>query len=89
MPPKFIRPFLWFNDFRKIDLQGDKNRIILNLLNFGTKRTTDWLFTYYPKAEIKKAVINYGAKGELSPKSLNYWELVLNINPKKLVRSRL
>jgi len=89
MPPKFIRPFFWFNDFKKIDLQRDKNRIILNLLNFGTKRTTDWLFAYYPKSEIKKTIINYGARGGLNPKSLNYWRLVLNIDPQKLVRSRL
>jgi hypothetical protein len=89
MPPKFIQPFFWSNDFKKIDLKRDKNRIILNLLNFGTKRATDWLFSYYPKSEIKKTVINHGAKGELSPKSLNYWQLILNIDSKKLIRSRL
>ena len=89
MLPKFIQPFLWFNDFKKIDPQRDKNRIALNLLNFGTKQATDWLFVYYSKSEIKKIIINYGAKGELSPKSLNYWMLVLNIDPKKIVKSRL
>jgi hypothetical protein len=89
MLPKFVQPFIWFNDLKKIDLQKDKNRIILNVLNFGTKKATDWLFSYYTKSEIKKVIINYGAKGELSPKSLNYWELVLHINPKKLIRSRL
>ena len=88
MPPKFIKPFLWSNDFKKIDLQKDKQRIILNILNIGTKKATDWLFDCYPKSEIKKIIINHGAKGELNKKSLNYWILILNINQKKLVKSR-
>ena len=89
MPPKLIQQFLWFSDLKKIDLQRDKKRIILNLLNLGSKKATDWLFDFYPKAEIKTTLINYGAKGELSAKSLNYWNLVLNIDPKKLIKSRL
>jgi hypothetical protein len=89
MLPKFIKAFLWSSDLEKIDLQKDKKRIILNLLNLGSKRATDWLFNFYPKVEIKKTLIDYGAKGELSEKSLNYWSLVLNINQKELVKSRL
>jgi hypothetical protein len=88
MLPKFIKPFLWYHDFKKIDLQKDKQRIILNILNIGTKKATDWLFDFYPKSEIKKIVINYGSKGELSKKSLNYWVLFLNIDSKKLIKSR-
>lgn len=88
MPPKIIQPFLWYSDLKKIDLNKDKTRIILNVLNIGTKPATDWLFGFYGRAEIKKAVINYGAKGELSPKSLNYWALLLNINRDKIITSR-
>ncbi len=85
MLPKFIKVFLWFNDFEKLDAQRDKQRIILNI---GSKKATDWLFDYYPKEEIKKVIINSGAKGELSDKSLNYWTLFLNIDQKKIVKSR-
>jgi len=88
MPPKFISPFLWFNDLKKIDLERDKNRIILNVLNLGDKKATDWLFDFYSKKEIKKTLVDYGAKGELSDKSLNYWTLVLKINRQKLALSR-
>lgn len=88
MPPKVIQSLLWFSDIKKIDLQKDKTRIIMNILNIGSKLATDWLFDFYPKAVIKNTVINYGAKGELSAKSLNYWTLVLNINQTKLVKSR-
>ncbi len=88
MPPKFIKKYFWFNDFSKLDLKKDRVRIILNLLNFGDKKATDWLFDFYPKSSIKKAVINYGAKGELNDKSLHYWSLILNINERELTRSR-
>jgi len=88
MCPKIIQPYLWSSDLKKIDLQEDKTRIILNVLNIGSKEATDWLFEYYPKSEIKKTFINYGAKGELNPKSLNYWTIILKIDPKKLIKKR-
>lgn len=88
MLPKFIKSFLWSADFKKIDAQKDKNRIILNLLNVGNKRATDWLFFYYPKNEIKKIFINQAAKGELNKKSLNYWSLVLKVKPSVLIKTR-
>jgi len=88
MPPKVIRPFLWFNDLKKIDLQRDRVRIILNVLNFGTKAATDWLFDFYPLAEIKKVIRSRNASAELSAKSLNYWTLILNINSRPLTKSR-
>lgn len=89
MPPKFIQPYLWSSNIKEIDLRADKRRIILNVLNLGTKRATDWLFAFYSRPEIKSLVISQGAKGELSDKSLNYWSLILDINLKRLVRSRL
>ncbi len=89
MLPKIIQPFLWFSDLKKIDLKKDKTRIILNVLNIGTKPATDWLFDFYGRPEIKKTVISYGAKGELSPKSLNYWALLLKVDRNKITASRL
>ncbi len=86
--PKFIKPFLWSYDFSKLDLRKDKQRIILNILNLGTKEATDWLFSYYSKPEIKNVIINHGAKGELSDKSLNYWTLILKIDKRKLIKKR-
>jgi hypothetical protein len=44
MIPEFVRPFLWSYRIDKIDLNRDKRRIILNILNLGTKPATDWLF---------------------------------------------
>jgi hypothetical protein len=89
MIPEVIKPFLWSNDLEKVDLQRDKSRIILNVLNLGTKAATDWLFGFYSRSEIVKTVLECGAKGELNEKSLNYWTLILDIDPKKLIKTRL
>jgi hypothetical protein len=88
MIPKFVAPVLWSYDLKNINPRTDKKRIILNVLNYGSQAATDWLFKYYQKKDIKDCVVNFGAKGELSPKSLNYWTIILKINPKKLVKAR-
>jgi hypothetical protein len=88
MCPKFIEPYLWFSDTKTIDLKKDYIRIILNVLNIGDKKATDWLFKQYSKTRIKQVILSYGAKGELSDKSLNYWTLLLNINKKDLIKTR-
>jgi hypothetical protein len=88
MCPKVIEPYLWFSDIKKIDLEKDYIRIILNVLNIGDKKATDWLFKQYSKTKIKQVILSYGAKGELSDKSLNYWTLLLNINKKDLIKTR-
>lgn len=88
MIPEFVRPFLWSYDTNELDLERDKRRIILNVLNLGTKQATDWLFLNYPRSEIRKIIKNFAAVGELSPKSLNYWILIFDIKEGELRRSR-
>jgi len=88
MIPRIIRPFLWFNDLKKMDVDKDKDRIILNVLEYGNPKSTKWIFKKYKKEDIVNAIIKYGAKGQLSPKSLNYWKIMLDIDPKELNPSR-
>lgn len=88
MLPESVKSVLWSYDLKKIKPQTDKKRIILNVLNYGSQAATNWLFDFYSKDDIKNCVTSFGAKGELSPKSLNYWLLVLEIDPKKILRSR-
>jgi len=85
--PKNVQKFLWSADLAKLDLDKSKTRIILNVLNLGDWAATGWLFSQYSRPDIIDAVINYGAK-ELSPKSLNYWRLLLNIREKDLIVTR-
>jgi len=88
MLPKFIKNCLWFSDTSKMNLKEDYRRIILNVLNIGSKEATDWLLKQYPKEVIKKVITERGALGELNKKSLNYWTLMFKIDKKDLIKSR-
>jgi hypothetical protein len=76
--PNYIKSFLWSYDFTKIDLEKDKKRIITNILNYGTKEATDWLFSVYNKDSIKET-IEKPFSGEWNKKSLYFWSFVFNI----------
>lgn len=76
--PKFVRPFLWSYDISQVDSDKEKKRIITNILNFGTKEATDWLFSKFEKEDICKALEN-PFPGEWNKKSINFWSIVLNI----------
>jgi len=87
--PQFIKPFLWSYDTADLDITKDKKRIITNILNFGTKRATDWLFNTYSNNDIKTSLLDQ-YRGEWNRKSLNYWSLILgvdisNINTKRII----
>lgn len=77
-----FRPFLWSYNVSEIDLKKNKNRIITNILNLGSKEATDLLFQVYSAKEIKQAVIN-PLPGEWNDKSLNYWSIIFDMEPKK------
>jgi len=83
--PSFIKPFLWSYDFSKIDLEKDKKRIITNVLNYGTKKATDWLFYVYNQDDIKETIEN-PFSGEWNKKSLHFWSFVFNIKAGGILR---
>jgi len=81
MIPQFVQPFLWSYDVNKLDILRDKKRIITNVLNFGTSQATDWIFKTYTKEDIKSCLTN-PLPGEWNKKSLVFWSLLLDIEPK-------
>lgn len=78
MIPEFLQPFLWSYDIQKLDLQRDKKRIITNILNFGTKKATDWLFETYSKEEIL-GCLQHPLQGEWNKKSLLFWSFLFDV----------
>ena len=83
--PQSMRPFLWSYDMSKLDMTKDKKRIITNILNFGTKGATDWLFSAFDKKDIEEAVEN-PLPGEWSKKSLHFWSFILGVKAGSLER---
>jgi len=83
--PDFIRPFLWSYDVSKMNTKDNKERIVLNVLNYGSRGATDWLFSVYDKNEIKNVIEN-SLLGDWDKKSLNFWSFIYDIKPKKRAR---
>src|SRR3989338_10658568 len=79
--PLLFKPFLWSYDTDKIDLKRDKRRIIINVLNLGTKEAVRELFKIYSKKGIVELFTN-SMRGEWNKKSLNFWSLIFNVVPK-------
>ena len=88
MLTKILQPIFWYTDNQKLDQKQDKERIILQILNYGNRHAMAWLFKHYPRSTIKKVLLERGV-GELDQKSLNYWCLIFGINKTKLKRNRL
>lgn len=78
--PKSVEQTLWSYDTNKINLDLHKKLIIAQVLNFGTKEATDWLFQTYNLAEIQK-ISQTIPRGQWDRKSLALWSLSLGINP--------
>ena len=80
--PDFVRVFLWSYDVSKIDIQEDKNIIIKNILDFGTKEASDWLCKTYIQEEIKEVIKN-SVRSSWSKKSINFWSLIYGVESKE------
>lgn len=78
--PKSVQNVLWSYNLDKIDLNDHKKIIITQVLNFGTKEATDWLFTTYNGNEIRD-IANQIPTGQWDRKSLTLWSLYLGIKP--------
>lgn len=78
--PKSVKSILWSYDTNKIDLNLHKKLIVAQVLNYGTKESTDWLFKTYGKDEIRKVAVQIPI-GQWNKKSLALWSLYLNIKP--------
>lgn len=80
MIPDSLKPYFWSYDTKYLDLKKHKKLIISQLLNFGSKQATDWLFSTYSKDEIKQTAAEIPSD-QWDKKSLRFWSLILNIHP--------
>lgn len=80
MLPCSVRAVLWSYDIKKIDPEIHAKLIISQVLNYGTRAATDWLFRFYGKDEVKR-IASRIPRGQWDKKSLVFWSLVLEINP--------
>lgn len=76
--PPFLAPFFWSYDIASLDMEKDKKRIITNILNYGTKEATDWLFRNFERKDLEQAITT-PLPGEWNKKSLNFWSLIFGV----------
>ena len=82
MIPDFLRPYLWSYNIHALDLKEDKKTIIFQILNCGSQKATDWLFSIYNRQEIAEAA-NTFPQTQWNKKSLRLWSIVLGIHPRE------
>jgi len=77
--PKEFKHLMWSYNFSKIDLDKNKERIIINTINYGQWKHWQWLSSYYGKQQLKK-IIQETPKSEFrNTRALNLISLILGI----------
>ncbi len=80
--PGFLKKYFWDVDFKSIDLQKSDQYIIARLIDRGDDKAIRWLFVNYSKDIIKEVVTT---RRGFSPKTVNFWTIVLGIDKRKVV----
>lgn len=79
--PSAVIATLWSYDPAELDVVKHKQLIIGAVLNYGTKAATDWLFSQYGRAEVKRIAARI-PEGAWDKRSLGLWSVVLGIRPR-------
>jgi len=82
--PKDFKYLLWSYKFSLIDPEEDKERIIVNTINYGQWNHWKWLVKYYGKRRLKKIIENLPAS-EFRKEALRLISLLLGIKKMKYV----
>lgn len=80
--PQNFKTVLWSYDFPKINPETDKERIIINAINYGDWRHWQWLFRHYTPKELKRTVGNIPIS-EFRERALKLVGLLLKIKKMK------
>ena len=80
--PKFLRQYFWDVDFDELDGQKYSLYVVKRLIDKGNQRAIKWLLENYPKELIKQILVTQRG---LSPKTANFWALVLGVDKRKVV----
>lgn|SRR3989338_2251939 len=80
--PKFLKRFFWDTDFDKLDVKKCSADIIGRILEHGDEKAVAWLEKKYTKKEIADVLFRFRF---VSPKSANFWALILNLPKKRIL----
>ena len=78
-PPEMFRPLLWWAKWKEIDIEEDREDIIVNAVNEGTLAHWRWLINTYGKETIRK-ILKKRLATEFHPESRNLAKLIFSIS---------
>ncbi|OGY99906.1 MAG: hypothetical protein A3B13_03790 [Candidatus Liptonbacteria bacterium RIFCSPLOWO2_01_FULL_45_15] len=78
-PPEMFRPFLWWMRWEDIDIEEDKEDIIVSAINEGALDHWRWLINTYGKDTIRK-VLEKRLATEFHPESRNLAKLIFSMS---------
>lgn len=76
--PLSFRPLLWSFRWHEIDIDEDKEDIIVNTINEGTVRQWHWLIKTYGKDAVRN-VLKKRLQSEFHPESLNLAKVIFSL----------
>lgn len=76
--PSHLQTALWSVDINRLNLKKDKNYIITQVLNFGSRKDQNWLFNNYDTNVIKEILI-HPTRGMWYRERLRRWLAYFNI----------
>ena len=80
--PESFRYLMWSYKFDEIDSEEDKERIIVNTINYGQWFHLQWIVRHYGKEVLKNIITNLPAS-EFRPSALWLTSLLLGIKKMK------
>ena len=76
--PAFFKPLLWSFRWEDLNIQDDKEDIIINTVNEGTLRHWRWIIKIYGKNEIRR-ILTKRLTSEFHPESRNLAKIIFGI----------
>lgn len=83
--PELFRPLLWSLKWEDVDINKDKNDIILGAVNEGTLAHWRWIIKTYGKETIRQ-VLSKRMATEFHPESRNLAKVVFDLPPLSYAR---
>lgn len=82
--PEDFKSVLWGYNFKTIDPEKSKERIIINTINYGDWKQWQWIAKFYGKQTLKNIIENIPVS-EFNPRALRLISLILKIKKMKYV----
>jgi len=80
--PKFLKKYFWDIDFAKLNINTHSQYVLARILEYGNQKAIAWMKKNFTREEIADILLHFRS---LSPKSANFWSVIIGINKKKIL----